>query len=67
MVNSGLDYLEKVDDRVSGYISTKHLDSVSKDSAAKKLTYTVTTPPTHGLLFTSATVPDSPVSVFTQG
>lgn len=52
---------------MSGYISIKHLDAVSKDSAAKKLTYTVATPPTHGLLYTSATIPDSPVSVFTQG
>jgi len=67
IVNSGLDYLERVDDKVAGYLSIKHLDALSKESSAKKLTYTVTTPPTHGLLYTSATIPDSPVSVFTQG
>ncbi|XP_059478659.1 extracellular matrix organizing protein FRAS1-like [Neocloeon triangulifer] len=66
LVNSGLDFLERVDDKVSGYLSIRHLDAVSNDTPAKKLTYTVTTPPNFGLLYTTATFPETPTSVFTQ-
>ncbi|CAB3360847.1 Hypothetical predicted protein [Cloeon dipterum] len=66
LVNSGLDYLQRVEDKVSGFLSIKHLDAVSNDTPAKKLTYTVTKQPNFGLLYTTATFPESPTSVFTQ-
>eukprot|EP00057_Strongylocentrotus_purpuratus_P020370 XP_011674844.1 PREDICTED: extracellular matrix protein FRAS1 [Strongylocentrotus purpuratus] len=65
VTNNGLSYLEYVDDRAMGVITSRTLQTMDTDTPDRSLVYTVTSPPRHGYLESTLT-PRTPVATFTQ-
>ncbi|XP_071508475.1 extracellular matrix organizing protein FRAS1-like [Diadema antillarum] len=65
VTNNGLSYLEYVDDRAMGVLTSRTLQTMDADTSDRDLVYTVTSPPRHGYLESTLT-PRVPVSTFTQ-
>ncbi|KAF4530183.1 hypothetical protein B566_EDAN001442 [Ephemera danica] len=65
-INNGIRYLERdANGKTVGFLSKNLLDVIDDDSSPRRIVFTVTQPPSFGLLY-KIDAPATPISVFTQ-